>query len=165
MAKKDKDVQEEQAGGGKKKLIIIIAAVLLIAGAVFAYLWFKTPLIGPDPNASDQPSAQASATNEPPMAEKTVNIDSITVNLAGNTGFLKIGVSVQFGADVDQSIFSTSAINDEIIQLYSRLNVTELADPAVKELAKVRLTERLNELYGKDSVTAVYYTEFVTQSV
>lgn len=164
MAKKDKDVQDEQAPGGKKKkLIIIVAAVLLILGAAFAYLWFKTPLIGPDPNA-ETPAAEVTPTVEPPMAEKTVNIDSITVNLAGNSGFLKIGLSVQFGPEVDQKTFSTSAINDEIIQLYSRLNISELADPAVKELAKVRLTERLNELYGKDAVSAVYYTEFVTQS-
>lgn len=165
MAKKDKDVQEEQAPGGKKKkLIIIVASVLLILGAAFAYLWFKTPLIGPDPNA-ETPAAEATPSNEPPMAEKTVKIDSITVNLAGNSGFLKIGLSVQFSPDVDQKTFATAAINDEVIQLYSRLNVNELADPAVKELAKVRLTERLNELYGKDSVKAVYYTEFVTQSV
>ncbi|WP_336250258.1 flagellar basal body-associated FliL family protein [Stomatohabitans albus] len=165
MAKKEQDVQDEQPTGGKKKKLILIALVLVvIIGAVVAYLWFKTPLIGPDPNATNMPT-EAVATHEPPLAEKTVNIDSITVNLAQNSGFLKVSISVQFGPEVDQATFSTSAINDEIIKLYSRLSVQELSDPAIKEVAKDHLRERLNELYGADAVSAVYYTEFVTQSV
>lgn len=164
MAKKETDVQDEPTPGGKKKkLILIVLALLLILGGVFAYLWFKTPLIGPDPNATPD-AAQVEPTAEPPLAEKTVNIESITVNLSQNSGFLKVALSVQFGPDVDQGSFSTSAINDEVIKLYSRLSVQELADPAVKEVAKDHLRERLNDLYGKDAVSAVYYTEFVTQA-
>lgn len=164
MAKSTKEPQEPQTDGSKKplRIVAIVLVVLILLGSGFAYAWFKTDLIGPSPDAT--PSPAATATSQPPLAEKTVNIDSITVNLAQNSGFLKVSLSVQFGPDVDQAQFSTSAINDEIIKLYSRLTVQELSDPAFKEVAKDHLRKRLNELYGADAVSAVYYTEFVTQS-
>ena len=130
----------------KRLLVMTLALVLAVAGVGYTMLKPEGP-------------------PEPPPQGPVLKLESITLNLAEGH-FLKLGLALQFepadgghggGGEHDGS----HALDITIAQL-SNLKVTDLNSTAARTQAKDRLTKAIRHAYH-DSVTDVYFTEFVMQ--
>ena len=142
---------EGEAPAKKKKLPLLIGAVVLLV-VVAAGAWFF--LLKPDP------AAAAEAEHEEPEAGEVVTLDPVSINLADGA-YLRLGLALQQTADAAHEADGSIAL-DQAIALFSGRSKEELADPAVREELKTKLTEDLAAPYHEE-VYKVYFTEFVTQ--
>ena len=145
MSDKKTDAAEEEAPakGGKKKLLLMLA-VLLVAGAGAAYFFLFS--------GSGEPA--------PPEPGEVVALDPVAVNLAGG-GYLKIGVALQFSADVGgESVPDGAKATDLIISTFSQAKPTDVV--GARDALKEALQQKIVEAYEGD-VLGIYYTEYVTQ--
>lgn len=133
--------------GKRGKLLLVLPILLVAAGTAFFFL---------------RPSgAQAeSKTPPPPVPGAIVQLDPITVNLAGGR-YLKLGLALQATADAGEEVSGAKAL-DLAIEQFSGRSLSELASREGREKAKEELTRSAKEAY-EGEVYEVYFTTFVMQ--
>jgi flagellar FliL protein len=136
------EAAEEPKKGGKKKLVIIAVLVLALGGGGY---WFFLKPQGPPP---------------PPEPGAVTVLEPVQINLEGGH-YLRVGIALQQTSTVAEAVDGSKAL-DATIELFTGLDMNDLADPKVRHKLKDELTETLKEDY-EDEVMGVYFTEFVTQ--
>lgn len=133
---KDDEKADEPKKGGKGKLIMMIVPVLLIAvGAVYFFVL--------------KPSKADAAPKElpPPVAGAVVQLDPITVNLAGGH-FLKLGMALQPTADAaGHGEVSGAKALDLAISEFSGMSLDDLSTAKGRDEAKAELVARVKLAY------------------
>lgn len=142
----------------RKRLIIAAAAMLLLAGGGGAGWWFL--------HGHESPPAKASVA--PPAPPVFVELETFTVNLAGDR-ILQTTLSLQVGAaaDADQLKLYLPQVKDRLLLLLSSKTVDDLQSPAGKEQLRADIAARLRAPYAKGlaapAIAGVFLTSFVIQ--
>jgi flagellar FliL protein len=137
------DAAAEAPKKGKKKLLLIAVVLLLVVGGA-GYWFFLKPSGGP---AEPEPG-------------EVLPLEAVQINLAGGH-YLRVGIALQMTAAVAHEPDGSKAL-DATIDLFSGMDIEELADPKERRHLKEELAEKLEHEYHGD-VMGVYFTEFVTQ--
>lgn len=118
-------------GGKNTKLIAAAAVVLLLAGGWFFFV---------------REDANATGTLPPPKAGAVLQLDPITINLAGGH-YLKLGMALQV---IDGPAHEPSGAKalDLAISQFSGKTVDELSSAAGREKAKQELVARIKLAYA-----------------
>jgi flagellar protein FliL len=94
-------------------------------------------------------------------------IKDIVVNPAGTSGSRFLSVS--FGFELESQAAATEfearepLVRDVLITILSSKTMAELTDAREKEVMRVQIKKRLQQLLNSDEPSAVYYTDFVLQ--
>ena len=143
-------------GAGKRKghrlvvVLVIVAVVVLAAGAYLVVL-------RPHGTAG---AAQAPKPTPTPVAGEVLNVDPVSVNLAGGH-YLRLGLALQLSTAEKAKPDPARAL-DLAIALYSGRSVDEVSAPATRDQLKGQLLAELQQAYG-EGVMDVYLTDYVTQ--
>ena len=144
MAKDDEKAEDTKKGGGKGKLIIMIVPVLLlVVGAVYFFV------LKPD-------KAEAVTTLPEPTPGPVVQLDPITVNLAGGH-FLKLGMALQPTASAGEEVSGAKAL-DLAIGEFSGMTLDELSSAKGRAEAKDELVARIKLAYLPEGTTVAAAT-------
>jgi flagellar FliL protein len=127
-ADKDKGTEEK---GGKKKIVIIAPLVLLLAAAGW-YFFLR--------------GGEETATLPAPVAGEMLEVDPITINLAGGH-FLKLGMGLQVVEGAHAAPSSAKAL-DLAISQFSGKTLAELSTAEGREKNKAELTARVKLAYA-----------------
>ena len=94
-------------------------------------------------------------------------VENIVVNPAGTGGSRFLSVS--FGIDLKTKELLGEVeshavqVRDALITVLSSKTVADLTDPKQKELMRLQIRKRLEQLLGSTDIAGVYYTDFVLQ--
>ncbi|HID78954.1 MAG TPA: flagellar basal body-associated FliL family protein [Aquifex aeolicus] len=174
MAEEQK--KEAAQGGGKKKLLLLGFPLLLILGgggaAAYFFLLKKTP---PQENVNATENATEEKPKPPPELEELskpgifIDVGEFVVNLADTDvqRFVKVSVTLEVmnekvQNDVNQMM---PAIKDAINDLISSKYYRDVRTPEGRERLKIELLKRLNALLPEGGIKAVYFTQFVVQTM
>ncbi len=177
--KEQQTPEEEQRTGGKKKLLILILLIVLIialigGGAAFYFMKIKK---------KKQPPKVVNATNgtvieQPKLPQELkklekpgvfVPLGNFIVNLADSDvqRYVKVSITIEV---INQKVQSEvqqymPAIKDTIINLISSKYYNDIKTPEGREKLKIELLKRINALLPNGGVRAVYFTDFVIQTM
>ncbi len=138
--------------------IALIAALLLATGSGGAAWWFLRP-------ATDVPPV---VKVEPPQPPVFVELDTFTVNLAGDH-ILQTTLTLQVGktADADQLKLYLPQVKDRLLMLLSSRTADELQSTEGKESLRSDIVARLRAPFDKGleapAIHGVFLTSFVIQ--
>jgi len=152
-----------------KKNIFIMTGIALIVLAVigggFFMLWQKL-------SSLDKPIAGEETAKSPEKSEHggmgpIFTLDSFIVNLSDQGGkrYLRISIGLELG-DVKSTEEMTKRlpqIRDSILMILPSRKVDELQTSEGKNSLRTEIITKLNELFGKEIVKKIYFTEFVIQ--
>lgn len=133
---------EPSAPSSRRKKVLIL--VLLAALGAGSYLFMLRP---------------AGSDERVELGPVTV-LEPIQLNLAQGR-YLKIGVALQAGAEAEEEVDGTKAL-DSIVELFSGQTVEVLAAAERRRELKAKLLKVLRDRYDGE-VVDVYFTDFVTQ--
>lgn len=151
----------------KKNIIImtgIALIVLAIIGGGFFMLWQKL-------SALDKPKegevAKASEKVEHGGMGPVFSLDSFIVNLSDQGGkrYLRItlGLELDEPKSAEEMTKRLPQIRDSILMVLPSRKVDELQTTEGKNSLRTEIISKLNELFGKEIVKKIYFTEFVIQ--
>lgn len=141
-------------GGGakpkksKKMLLVIIGMVVaLVGGGAGGYFLF----------------APSSEKKEEPKPGIVAPLDAVTINLADGH-YLKLGIALQVAEGTEEAPDGSHAL-DIAIELFSNLEIAELASDEERKRLKKELLEKIEKAYKKAEIEIidVYFTQFVMQ--
>jgi len=168
MAEETPQPAETPAGAkeGKGKLFLIVGlVVVLVVGGGAA--WFLG-LIPQGHKASDA----AEAKEEPVLEGKdrtgaVQGLDPFIANLADDDGkrYLRTTVQVEFFDAKTPEDFNRHQpqIRDLLLTLFTSKAFAEIRTPQGKALLREEIINRMNRVFHRDVVKAVYFTEFIVQ--
>ena len=133
----------EREGGGRSRRKVVLLLVDTLDAALAATWWLVL-----------RPAAPAE-----PVPGEVVSLEPIQINLASGH-YLRIGLALQLTEDAHEADGSKAL--DAAIDLFSGVDMAELARAEQRNAYKEQLEERLHDSYHGD-VMGVYFTEFVTQ--
>jgi flagellar protein FliL len=94
-------------------------------------------------------------------------IKDIVVNPAGTSGsrFLSVSFGFELASAADATEFESHEplVRDVLITILSSKTMAELTDAKEKEIMRVQIKKRLQQLLNSEEPNAVYYTDFVLQ--
>ena len=94
-------------------------------------------------------------------------IKDIVVNPAGTSGsrFLSVSFGFELASAADANEFESHEplVRDVLITILSSKTMAELTDAKEKEIMRVQIKKRLQQLLNSEEPNAVYYTDFVLQ--
>jgi flagellar FliL protein len=156
-AKSTKSTKSAKAAKRSKKGTLTLVAVLLL-GAAAGYV-----LKG---GGSSEDPAGAVAATVPPEPGTMIDIDALSLNLAGDR-YLRVGVAVQLvkgeGADPTAWLAEQGpVVRDLLIATLGGAHVADLSDAAGRDVVRADLLAKANAKLD-DKVYALYFTEFVMQ--
>lgn len=183
------DTPEEKSGSPMMKYIIMAGIVVVMAGAgYFVTLKFIKPMVSGEETAShveegsedgaedhSEGMAKKKRTKREPKhgeegAETTAHIfevEDIIVNPAGTGGTRFLSASVGFELEYEDMMPLFKArqpqIRDALITILGSKNIEQLTDMRQKEIARLQIKRRVEQLLETDELTAVYFTDFVIQ--
>lgn len=137
---KDEDKVEEPKKGGKGKLIIMIVPVLLLAVAGVYFFVLKPSKADAAPKTLPEPKAGA-----------VVQLDPITINLAGGH-FLKLSLALQPTAAAGSDVGGAKAL-DLAIGEFSGMTIDELSTAKGRTDAVDELVARVKLAYLPDGTS------------
>ncbi len=156
---KETDTESEAVKpASRKRLWIALAAVLLLAGGGGGAWWFLHA----------RTDAPAVARVEPPAPPVFIELETFTVNLAGDR-ILQTTLSLQVAksGDADQLKLYLPQVKDRLLLLLSSKTVEELQSAEGKESLRADITKRLRAPYAKGleapAILGVFLTSFVIQ--
>jgi flagellar FliL protein len=176
---KEQQAPEEQQEGGKKKLIILLLLILLVialiaGGTAFYFLKFKK---------KKQPPKVVNATNgtvikQPQLPQELkklekpgifVPIGNFIVNLADTDvqRYVKVSITIEV---INQKVQNEiqqymPAIKDVIINILSSKYYKDIKTPEGREKLKIEMLKKINSLLPNGGVKAIYFTDFVIQTM
>ncbi len=142
----------------KKLLLFIVAGLLLCAGGAGGAWWLM----------QSQPPTQQAAKPQPPAPPVFFDLDTFTVNLAGDR-ILQTTISLQVGktADTDQLKLYLPQVKSRLLLLLSAKTADQLQTPGGKESLAGEIAATLRKPYEKNltppSISGVFLTSFVIQ--
>jgi flagellar FliL protein len=151
----------------KKNIIImtgIALIVLTVIGGGFFMLWQKL-------SALDKPKggevAKAPEKTDQGGMGPVFSLDSFIVNLSDQGGkrYLRITMGLELGdpKSAEEMTKRLPQIRDSILMALPSRKVEELQTTEGKNLLRADIISKLNELFGKEVVKKIYFTEFVIQ--
>ena len=94
-------------------------------------------------------------------------IKDIVVNPAGTGGtrFLSVSFGFELGSPDLRAEFEEreAVVRDALITILSSKTVAQLTDAKEKEIARLQIKKRLEQLMSTSEIAGVYYTDFVLQ--
>jgi flagellar protein FliL len=151
-----------------KKNIIIMAGisliVLAIIGGGFFMLWQKLSALD---KPKDAEAAKAPEKVEHGSMGPVFSLDSFIVNLSDQGGkrYLRItmGLELEDPKSAEELTKRLPQIRDSILMALPSRKVEELQTTEGKNSLRAEIISKLNELFGKEIVKKIYFTEFVIQ--
>lgn len=147
--KKTTDADETEAKGGKKKILVLIPVLLALAAGFYFFMG---------------PGATSDEAAEEPVAGAVLQLDPITVNLAGG-GYLKIGIALQFTEEASAGGEGAAAPNGAIAEDLVIAQFSQ-ADPNAVNSARSEMKQSLQDQIVKaydGDVYKIFLTDYVTQ--
>ncbi len=94
-------------------------------------------------------------------------VENIVVNPAGTGGSRFLSVSFGIDLKTEELLAEVEShavqVRDALITVLSSKTVADLTDPKQKELMRLQIRKRLEQLLGSTDIAGVYYTDFVLQ--
>ena len=167
----------------KKKLFIIIGVVVLIVGGGAGFFLMS----GSAPKEATEGGEPAEAAHEEENEYKTVELDTMIVNLSSNASFLKTKLLLQYDpkvvgeggaakAEGEEGGKKSAAlpgklhereamVRDAMIRVMSSKKAEDVLTPEGKEQLKEELIEAINEASGLEEppIVAIFYVDFIIQ--
>lgn len=163
----DEDIAEiEGQGKSKKGLIIGIVLAVNVVLIVGGFLVFSGGSSGEGDASGEQ------ATEKRKKSAKTgtgpiVDLAGFVVNLSSEDGprYLKVKVSVQLDTPEDLEPFNSSnaVVRNELLLQLSSVDLEAAKTVKGKRKLEKKLANAVNKRLDVELVSAVYFTEFVTQ--
>ncbi|MEW5794879.1 MAG: flagellar basal body-associated FliL family protein [Candidatus Zixiibacteriota bacterium] len=174
-------------GKGKLFLFAGIGLGIVVVGVALALFVLKPMLAGSGDNAdkTTQVDGKSAASGEqaakPEQKKKprrsgehgeegrslVYAIKDIVVNPAGTGGtrFLSVSFGFELGSPELRSEFEEreAVVRDALITILSSKTVAQLTDAKEKEIARLQIKKRLEQLMTTTDIAGVYYTDFVLQ--
>jgi flagellar protein FliL len=153
-----------KAGKGKLFLIVALVAVLVLGGGA---AWF----LGLIPHGH-KGGESAEAKDEPVLEGKdrlgaVQGLDPFIANLADDDGkrYLRTTLQVEFFEPKTPEDFNRHQpqIRDLLLTLFTSKAFSEIRTPQGKALLREEIINRMNRVFHRDIVKAVYFTEFIVQ--
>ena len=151
----------------KKLLLIAAAGVLFVGGmgAGFYVLWSKISSLETAAHAST-PGGEVEAEEEDKV-RPVFHLDSMIVNLADGDGrrYLRTTMEAELVDDsVSQQITERlPQIKDTILKITSTRRFEDICSIEGKNALRDEIVATLNGILKKESITNLYFTEFVVQ--
>jgi flagellar FliL protein len=149
----------------KTVLIILVFIVLLFMGAVgagFFILWTKIDQIPKDHSAMGAAPVEEEVTLGP-----LHTLDTMIVNLADRGGkrYLRVTMALELSDSDALPVVEERLpqIRDAILMILPTKNYGEISTTDGKVALREQLKEKINALLAMESVTNIYFTEFVVQ--
>lgn len=151
-----------------KSIIIIVAATALIfiggMSAGFYVLWTKISSIEATAQAGTQETQEDSETDPP---KPIYHLETLIVNLADKGGrrYLRVTMDTELtDADVTYKIDERLPIvKDAVLKILSTRTFDSINSIEGKNALRDEIIASLNEILKKESITNLYFTEFVVQ--
>jgi flagellar protein FliL len=151
-----------------KKNIFIMAGialiVLVIIGGGFFMLWQKLSALD---KPKDAEVAKVSEKGALGGMGPVFSLDSFIVNLSDQGGkrYLRItmGLELEDPKSAEELTKRLPQIRDSILMALPSRKVEELQTTEGKNSLRAEIISKLNELFGKEIVKKIYFTEFVIQ--
>ncbi len=177
----------EKSGSPMMKYIIMAGIVIVMAGAgYFVTLKFIKPMLsdneaatlveqdseGGDSHAkkSKKKRKKREAKNDSEGSREIAyifEVENIIVNPAGTGGtrFLSASVGFELAYEDLMPLFKArqAQIRDALITILGSKNIEQLTDMKQKEIARLQIKRRVEQLLETDELIAVYFTDFVIQ--
>jgi flagellar FliL protein len=151
------------AKGGKGMLLAIVGGVVLLGGGGAA-AWFLDFI--PHGHKTEA-AAKEEVKIERPDIGALQAMDPFIANLADEDGkrYLKATLQIEFfDAKVpDEFHQRLPLMRDLLLTLFTSKSFTEIRTPQGKTLLREEIVNRLNRAMRKDTIKAVYFTEFIVQ--
>jgi len=186
---KEAAAKEASPKKGPNKLFLYggIGLGVVVVGVVLGLFVLKPMLAGSDgasatTTQSDGKTAKADDHAAKPEAKKKPRkssehgeagqslvyaIKDIVVNPAGTGGtrFLSVSFGFEFGTPDLAAEFAEreAVVRDALITIMSSKTVAQLTDAREKEIARLQIKKRLEQLMNTTDIAGVYYTDFVLQ--
>jgi len=154
MANKNEEQAAQDAPKKSKLPLLIIIVVVLAGGGAGAFFLLGT-----------KGKAEVKKVDKNKMGP-VVTMDTFIVNLnePGATRYLKIGVELEMHeALLKERLPLRVRLRDRILVYLSGLRIAEIQKKGSKKAMKHQMLAFSNEIFGKDSVKAVYFKSFVMQ--
>jgi flagellar FliL protein len=154
-------IEASKKKGGKKKLLFILVPLILILGgggfAAYHFLFAKkskTPVNKLVTLSNIQPG---------PM----IKLKSFLTNLANTnrTAYVKVSMSIELKPGSNVGIFKqlTPKVRNRIIMILSSKTSKEIDSPQGQLSLRHQIARSLNQLLGDDTVTGVYFNNYLVQ--
>ncbi len=151
-----------------KKNIIIIAGiafiVLAIIGGGFFMIWQKLSALG---NLAAGVDVKTEVKQEKESMGHIFSLESFIVNLSDEGGkrYLRVtmGLEVSDPKASDELTKRLPQVRDRILTILPTRKVADLQTADGKDLLRSEIAAKLNELFAKEIVKKIYFTEFVIQ--
>ncbi len=187
---KDEGAKDAAPRKGLSKLILFggIGLGVVVLGVVLALFVLKPMMSGSSEESTPTTKVDEKASNKDAHAEKSepkkkpakkeqkegeasqslvYAIKDIVVNPAGTGGTRFLSVSFGFelgGSDLMAEFQEREAlVRDALITILSSKTVAQLTDAREKEIARLQIKKRLEQLLETNEIAGVYYTDFVLQ--
>ncbi len=175
MAEEKKETQETQKGGKKKLLLLLFLLIAILGGGGAAAYFFFLKKSPPEENVNATENATEEKPKPPPELEELskpgifINVGDFVVNLADTDvqRFVKVSVTIEVMNEKVQNEVNQMmpAIKDAINDLISSKYYRDVRTPEGRERLKIELLKRLNALLPEGGIKAVYFTQFVVQTM
>ena len=148
-----------------KNIMIIAVALLFVLGGMgggFFMLWSKI-------SAMEQTAAPAADIEESEASEPRpiYNLATLIVNLADTDGrrYLRSTMDVELRKPEDEQkiLARLPQVKDAAIKVMSTRNFDDINSIAGKNALKDELVVKFNEVLKSESITNIYFSEFVVQ--
>lgn len=177
----------EKSSSPMMKYIIMAGIVITMAGAgYFVTLKFIKPMVSDDEQSTtmergdedDADSHKAKKSKKKKRRPKKdeegsvatayiFEVEDIIVNPAGTGGTRFLSASVGFELEYEDLMPLFKArqpqIRDALITILGSKNIEQLTDMRQKEIARLQIKRRVEQLLETDELIAVYFTDFVIQ--
>lgn len=179
----------EKSASPMMKYIIMAGIVIAMAGAgYFVTLKFIKPMVSDDGNSTSleqgsDDDADSQEAERPKKKKKKrrpkkseegsvatayiFEVEDIIVNPAGTGGTRFLSASVGFELEYEDlmPLFKArrAQIRDALITILGSKNIEQLTDMKQKEIARLQIKRRVEQLLETDELIAVYFTDFVIQ--
>jgi len=187
---KDEGAKDAAPRKGMSKLILFggIGLGVVVLGVVLALFVLKPMMSGSSDESGQTTKVDEKASEKDSHAEKpepkkkpakkeqkegeasqslVYAIKDIVVNPAGTGGtrFLSVSIGFELGAPELMTEFQEreALVRDALITILSSKTVAQLTDAREKEIARLQIKKRLEQLLETNEIAGVYYTDFVLQ--
>ena len=148
-----------------KKIIIIAAAAVFVLGGGGAGIYFFMPdLLPAFIRPKDAAHGKEAKKHEP---EVGADLDVFVVNLAGPAPGRYLRTTLSLGVKTEKEKEeikeSSGPIRHSIVMYLTQKKVDELLDSEGKIKIRAELLKQVNAAIGKNTVTNVYFKEFLIQ--
>ena len=146
-------------------LVSAVVLILLLVGAGFYLIWTKVSAL--DQAGADTAQEETAAAEEEKKMGPVYTLDTFIVNLADKGGkrYLRTSMELELkDEEVNEKIETRlPQVKDAILMILPTKTMANVNNTAGKNALREELMSSLNGFLGPESVTYIYFTEFVIQ--